>query len=344
LTDSTILAGTTEPITECPALIRGPWSRQARAIVIERETREAFVQYFRKAVKVRNWTPWDDLPLQEIEAFGERLSPETVLLFEAFLGVEDYVGDYVQDAMQVVGKQRGRRNIMLEWGAEELKHAESWHLVLLASGARTEEQLDAYRDRVAQYTWRMGDDHPGLETPLGSAVYAMLQERATYHTYDELRRRVRREYGLPEDPTPEERSRGRQVGAAGALQIVGNDEIAHHGIFLKLVDIYRRYDPVATFETLHQVFHGFKMPALSLIPNAEEMFQVLERIEFYNPVRWVRTVYNPILDALGLENRRALDRAVQTAKLLPAEVSPLAVSWTRQGEWVLDTTPAHSTD
>src|SRR5262249_54908611 len=155
LTDTTAAIGTTEPMAEFPAVIRGPWSRQARASAIERETREAFVQYFRKAVKVRNWTPWDDLPLEEIEAYGDRLSPETILLFEAFLGVEDYVGDYVQQAMQVVGKQRGRRNIMLEWGAEELKHAESWQLVLLASGARTQAQLDAYRDRVAQYTWRM---------------------------------------------------------------------------------------------------------------------------------------------------------------------------------------------
>src|SRR4051794_40169962 len=252
-----------------PFILPGPWSRQARAAAVERETREAFVRYFRKGVKTRNWTPWDDIPLKEIEEHGHRLSPETVTLFEAFLGVEDYVGDYVEEAMHICSRQRGRRNLQLMWGAEELKHAETWKLVLLASGARSEEQIEAYRDKVGEYKWRMREDHPGLDTPLGTAVYAMFQERATYHTYDELRRTVRREYDLPEDPTDAERRRGQQIGAAAAVAIVATDEIAHHGIFLKLVDISKRYFPYETFETIQKVLLGFKMPALDIMPNAD---------------------------------------------------------------------------
>lgn len=332
-------AVSTEPshltVEDLPTVIPGPWSRQARAAAIERETRQAFIAYFRKAIKVRNWSPWDDLPLEEVARYGDRMSPATITLFEAFLGVEDYVGDYVEEAMNLISRQRGRRNIQLQWGAEELKHAESWHLVLVASGHRTDEQLDAYRDRVGQFKWTMREDHPGLDTPLGTAVYTMFQERATYHTYDELRRQVRREYGLPEDPTPEERRRGMQVGAAGALAVVANDEIAHHGIFLKLVDIYKRYQPDETFEMILKVIQGFKMPALKLIPNADELFDVLDRTRFYNPIRWARRVYNPVLEALGVKNKRALERAVQQAKLLPEEINPMRVKWTGRGEYVL---------
>ena len=52
-------------------------------------------------------------------------------------------------------------------------------------------------------------------------------------------------------------------------------------------------------------------------------------------VRWARKVYNPVLEALGLESKRALERAIQQAKYLPFEVSPLDVEWTPRGEWVL---------
>lgn len=324
-----------------PQIHPGPWTRQAKEAAIQRETRDAFQAYFRKSVKTRNWTPWDDLPLSEMRERGSLLSDDTVTLIESFLGVEDYVGDYVEDSMVIVGKIRERRNIQLQWGAEELKHAESWELVLLHSGRRTEEQLDAYRDKVAEHKWRMRDNHPGLDTPLGVAVYAMVQERATYFNYDELRKRIRTEYGLPERNTTEERARGKQIGAAGAFKIVANDEIAHHAIFLQLFDIYKRYLPYEAFDTLFQVLGSFNMPALYLIPNESEMREALYRTKLYTPLKHGRYVANPILDSLGLENKRALERAVQEAKLLPEGLGPEHVKVGRNGEFVVSMTPQH---
>ncbi len=335
----TVTADSVGGVLGKPQIHPGPWTRQAKEAAIRRETRGAFQAYFRKSVKTRNWTPWDDLPLAEMRERGELLSEDTVTLIESFLGVEDYVGDYVEDSMVIVGKIRERRNIQLQWGAEELKHAESWELVLLHSGRRTEEQLDAYRDKVAEHKWRMKDNHPGLDTPLGVAVYAMVQERATYFNYDELRKRIRLEYGLSEVNTPEERARGKQIGAAGAFKIVANDEIAHHAIFLQMFDIYKRYLPYEAFDTLFQVLSSFNMPALYLIPNESEMREALYRTKLYTPLKHGRYVANPILDSLGLENKRALERAVQEAKLLPGGLGPEHVKVGRNGEFVVSMTP-----
>lgn len=322
-----------------PQIHPGPWTRQGRELAIQRETREAFQAYFRKAVKTRNWTPWDDLPLDEMRERGHLLSEDTVTLIESFLGIEDYVGDYVEDGLNIFGKQRERRNLQLQWGAEELKHAESWELVLLHSRRRTPEQLEAYRDKVAEHTWTMRGNHPGLDTPLGTCVYAMVQERATYFNYDELRKRIRSEYGLPEKATVEERARGKQIGAAGAFKIVANDEISHHAIFLQVFDIHKTYLPYESLDTLLTVLSSFNMPALHLIPNESEMREALYRTKLYTPLKHGKYVANPVLDSLGLDNKRALERAVQEAKLLPAGLGPEHVSMSRSGEFVVSMAP-----
>jgi acyl-[acyl-carrier-protein] desaturase len=325
-------------------VLSGPWTREAREHAIAEEVRLAYIDYFRKAVKSRNWFPWDDLPLDEMRERGHLLSDDTITLIESFLGIEDYVGDYVADAINIVGKIRARRNISLVWGMEEAKHAESWELVLLHSGVRTQKQLDEYRDKVNAHTWTMRENHPGMDTPLGVAVYAMLQERATYFNYDELRKRIRAEYGLPEKATAEERARGKQIGAAAAFKIVANDEIAHHAMFLRIVDIYKKYLPEETLDMIFKVFNGFSMPALYLIPNESEMKAALERTKLYTPLKHGRSVANPVLDALGFENKRALERAAQAAKLLPLGLGPEHVAISRSGEFVLSVEPesAHS--
>ncbi len=324
---------------ESPMMLAGPWTREARERAISAEVHDAYIDYFRKAVKVRNWFPWDDLPLAEMRERGHLLSDDTVTLIESFLGIEDYVGDYVADAINIVGKMRARRNISLIWGMEEAKHAESWALVLLHSGVRTQKQIDEYLEKVNAHTWTMGENHPGFDTPLGVAVYAMVQERATFFNYDELRKRIRSEYGLPEQATPEERQRGKQIGAAGAFKIVSTDEIAHHAMFLRIVDIYKKYLPEETLDMVFRVLNGFNMPALYLIPNASDLKDALQRTKLYTPLKHGRSVANPVLDLLGFDNKRALERAVQQAKLLPPGLGPEHVSLSRSGEFVVSMQP-----
>lgn len=322
---------------EMPLTIRGPWTREARMEAINKESRQSFERYFTKAVKVRNWVP-NELPITEMHQLGHKLSDDTATIIQAYLGVEEYVGDYVLEGLELVQNNRARRNLQLAWGAEELKHGWAWELVLLHSELRTEEQLNEYIEEVLSHRWTIRDNHPGLETPLGILCYAMVQERATYFNYDEMRKRIRQEYGLPELATTEERSRGYQSGAAGAFQIVGRDEIAHHGIFLDLVRIHLKYVPDETLETLLKVFRGFTMPAHNLIPNSDQLIEAMKRTLLHTPRKQVTEVNNPILDALGLDNKRAIERGVQEAKKLPPGLGPESVTLSRTGEFVLSTT------
>jgi acyl-[acyl-carrier-protein] desaturase len=319
---------------QIPTIVRGPWTLQARQQAVEKECLQHFIEYFGKAMRTRRWSPWHDLPLEEMRAYGVRLSPETIGLIEGFLGVEEYVGDYVLVGMEMFRENRTRRNLQLQWGAEEMKHGAAWSMVLLHSGARTESEIDQYCKKVAEHRWS-NNDHPGVDGPLGSAVYSMLQERATYFNYRETRLRIRDEYGLPIDPTPEERRRGYEVGAAQAFHVVSMDEIAHHGIFLKIVQTYLTYLPDQAFETAEKVFRGFKMPALRLIPNAREFLRTTVKVGLQSKQKYKLHVYNPILEALGLEDDEAFNRAVQAAKLLPPGLGPDQVKLGKTGEFTV---------
>jgi acyl-[acyl-carrier-protein] desaturase len=62
---------------------------------------------------------------------------------------------------------------------------------------------------------------------------------------------------------------------------------------------------------------------------------VYERTQLYTPLKHYRSVANPILDLLGFENKRALERAVQASKLLPPGLGPEHIALSRSGEYVI---------
>ena len=338
---SNVLTDVVHGLSGIPLVLDGPFTRDARERAVEKESREAFENYFYKAMKIRNWVP-TELPIKEMHQFGSQLSEDTVTIIQAYLGVEDYVGDYVEEGLNLFHNNRVRRNLQLAWGMEELKHSWAWELVLLHSERRTEKQLEDYRDEVLSHKWTMRENHPGLDTPLGVVCYTMLQERATYFNYDEMRKRIRQEYKCPDKMTPAERKNKVQVGAAGAFQIVGRDEIAHHGIFLELVRIHMKYFPQETSEMILKVFNGFTMPALDFIPDAENLELAMRRTKIHTPRKQVVEVNNPVLNALGFENKRALERAVQAAKMLPAGLGPEHTVLSHTGNWVLSMSPEDS--
>ncbi len=214
-----------------PELVKGPWTPAARQRTLDRDVQVHYIEYFGRAMQFRQWSPWHNLPLEEMGQWGGRLSADTCAIIEGFLGVEEYVGDYVLAGLEMFRHDRTRRNMQLQWGAEEAHHGVAWELVLAHSRARTEGQLQEYLAKVRASRWSV-TQHPGIDSPLGSAAYAMVQERATYFNYQEMRARIREEYGLPPTPTEEERQRRYEVGAAEAFRLVGHDEIAHHGLFL----------------------------------------------------------------------------------------------------------------
>ena len=319
---------------QTPLIVPGPWTQAAKQQAIDKECYQHFVEYFGKAMKTRRWSPWHDLPFDEMKAYGDRLSPETISLIQGFLGVEEYVGDYVADGLEMFRNNRTRRNMQLQWGSDELKHGVAWEMVLLHSGARAEEQLKAYVDKVQEHRWTI-KNHAGSDSPLGATIYSMVQERATFFNYQETRARIREEYGLPKNPTDEERKRGYEVGASDAFRIVAIDEIAHHGIFLEIVLTHLKYLPEKALDIMQQVFQGFQMPSLRLIPNAREFIRAIAKTRLHTGERHRQFIHNPILKSLGLEDNEAFNRAVQAAKLLPAGLGPDQVKLGRSGEFVI---------
>jgi acyl-[acyl-carrier-protein] desaturase len=320
-----------------PTIVAGPWTREARQKAVDQECLEAFIEYFGRAMENRRWSPWHDLPIDEMRENGHKLSEDTIHLIEGFLGIEEYVGDYVLEGLEMFRNNRTRRNLQLQWGAEEMKHGVAWEQVLLHSGARTEEQLKEYFAKVAEHRWTTRN-HKGLDTPLGVSIYAMVQERATFYNYEQVRLRVREEYGLPARLTAEEKARGKEVGVAEAFRVVSVDEIAHHAIFLKIVQINLRYFPEETLETMEDVFSGFNMPSLRIIPNRRNFIRSVMRTKLHTAENHLTMIHNPVLKAIGLEDDAAFNRAVQEAKLLPKGLGPEHVSLGKNGQFVISTT------
>ena len=80
-----------------PQVVAGPWTRAARAAAVEAETLQAFVDFFGRALRTGRWSPWHDLPVDEMREYGPRLSTDTIHLLEGFLGIEEFVGDFVRE-------------------------------------------------------------------------------------------------------------------------------------------------------------------------------------------------------------------------------------------------------
>src|SRR5215212_2778034 len=278
-----------------PVVINGPWTREARQAVVDREMLQVFIEYFARSMRTRRWSPWHDLPVDEIRELGPRLSEDTIY------GIEEYIGDFIRDGLESFAVTRHRRNLHLQWGAEEFRHGVALEQVLIHSGARTEAQIDDYGEQIIANPWSHAN-HGGVDGILGASVYAMVQERATYINYEQLRLRVRAEYGLTARTTPEEAQRGRQLGAAEALRLIALDEIAHHGIFLKIGQLYLRYFPEETIEKLQAVNAAFHMPALRLIPNRRAFLGAVRRTRVFDGAKYRQLVFEPVIRALGLEN------------------------------------------
>ncbi len=317
-----------------PTVVIGPWTPEARQKAVDDEILEAFIDYFGRSMKHRRWSPWHDLPFDEMREWAPKLSTDTVTLIEGFLGVEEYVGDYVLAGLEFFRNNRTRRNLQLQWGAEEMKHGVGWELFLLRSGLRTEEEVKEFLKKVTDHKWDP-KNHKGMDTPLGVSIYAMAQERATYYNYENVRLRIREEYGLPKQLTPLEKERGMEIGGAEVCRVIGVDEIAHHGIFLKIVQIHLRYFPETTLDAIQEVFSGFMMPSLRLIPNRKEFIRAVIRTKLQTADTQRDMVENPILRSLGLEDQEAFNVAMQESKLLPEGLGPEHVTLGKNGKFVV---------
>ena len=163
--------------------------------------------------------------------------------------------------------------------------------------------------------------------------------RPTFN-YDELRKRIRVEYGLTEKATAEERARGKQIGAAAAFKIVvERRNRSPRDVPYVLSTSHKKYLPEETLDMIFKVFGGFTMPALYLIPNESEMKAALERTRLYTPLKHGR---------LGRQSGPRCARFRQQARAgtcgtgrqaSAAGLGPEHVAISRSGEFVVSMDP-----
>lgn len=267
-------------------------SKEARDRAIEDAMYENYVAYFRKAEDTRRWKLHKDIPWGETNS---QVSEELTTVIEGFFAVEFYLPDYIMRVMEIIRRSRGRVWFNAMWGYEESKHSMGWEQWLIESGKRTPKQMRDYQEMLMEVELERPWD-----TPSQMIIYQMIQERMTYINYKNAMALAQAEGDAALHKT---------------AHLIGIDEVAHHAFFLRGVQLYLHYYPERTMDDLLYVLKEFQMPAVDIIPNWDTVAENILKLGINNARIFVKDVRNPVLEALGFENKRALEEAAQKIRL-----------------------------
>jgi acyl-[acyl-carrier protein] desaturase len=246
-----------------------------------------FRDFFNKAERKRRWNIEDDIPWGQC---NPKLDPAVADVVESFTAVELYLPDYQGKIIPAVRKSKGRAWFYANWGYEESKHSLALGDWLLKSGQRSEEQMADLERSVFEREWNLPHD-----SQMGMLVYAMVQERATFLAYRNLRQ-VCQERG--DDPALNK-----------LLRLLAVDEMAHHGFFCDCIEIYLKHDRAATLVQLRRVMNDFAMPAIhDLVADSSRRVAAIKGMEIMSEEIYYRDVYLPILDELGIDRLEMRNR------------------------------------
>ena len=206
--------------------------------------------FFYRAERKRRWSLTDDIPWDDA---NPAVDPVVADVVEAFCAVEMYLPDYISKALPLIRKNRGWAWMHANWGYEELKHSLALGDWLLKSGHRSEEQMYDLETKLFEHEWNL---------PTGSAhgmlIYAMVQERATWLNYRNLRARVK-EHG--DDPA-----------LVKLLQLIATDEMSHHSIYMEITKIFLENLP---WVPVIQPYEDYGMQKyVEFTPNPNQQFEV----------------------------------------------------------------------
>ena len=238
---------------------------------------EHFLKYFQNAEAKRRWSIEKDIPWTQTNPESSEI---TAMIVESFSAVEMFLPDYTHRIMTMIRASRGRAWFQANWGYEESKHSmvlEEW---LLRSGKRTEEQVENFSRELLGAEWQLP-----FESPRQMIIYTMIQEMATALNYTNLKKRAEEEG---------------DIALSRALRWISADESAHYNFFRRGVKAYLELEPAETIADLRFVFENFAMPAHALIPEWEMRGKLIEESGIYGPRMYLRKIFLPVLDDLGL--------------------------------------------
>ena len=232
----------------------------------------------------RRWVVERDVPWAQIS--GETLSDAAASMIESFYAVESYLPDFAEKSLGYYRSMIGLSNSYINWSYEELKHGRTLQLILERSGARTAEQMRAFRTALARHRWTM--PYP---TPRQMLIYAAFQEKETNRNYEHLR-----------DLLTEQGS----TGAAQALRIIGRDEAFHHAFYKDVVRMMLEYDEVGAAQDIELVAKSFRMPAQHLMPNMAERVRTMVRHKVFGKRQVRDEAIIPTIKAFGFRDAEEL--------------------------------------
>jgi acyl-[acyl-carrier-protein] desaturase len=237
-------------------------------------------EFFRHAERKRRWSLEDDIPWSQV---NRGLPPEFADVVESFCAVEMYLPDYIAKALPMIRANRGWTSFHANWGYEESKHSLGLSDWLLRSGHRREEEIADLEQLVGTTEW-----DPPHDSPQAMLIYAMVQELATWLHYRNLRLKV-----LPHgDPA-----------LCKLLQYIAVDERAHHAFYRNMVRVFLELDRRETLEHLRRVLLGFQMPAVHMLAHSQQRVARIKNLGIFDEEMFLRDVYQPILDELGVKAR-----------------------------------------
>ena len=272
-------------------------SRQLDSTGLEEAYYRLFRDFFDKAEKKRRWSIRYDIPWDKV---NRDLNPAVGDVLETFCAVELYLPDYIDKAMPMLRKSRGRAWFHANWGYEEAKHSMAMGDWLIASGQRTEDQLREVETQVGAYEWNLPQD-----SAIGMVLYGMTQELATFLHYRNLRHHAENEG----DPA-----------LSKLLTLICVDERAHHDFYKQVTKMYLDRDRDGTIEELRRVVQTFKMPAVDMLAEGRKRVQAIRELKIFDEDIFFRDVVRPLLEGLGIEwsefrQRKPERRAISTPAL-----------------------------
>jgi hypothetical protein len=286
-----------------------PWTIEGRYNAIQKAVGAIYDRYFQKGPR---WVAKHLPQRKEMSDYADKISPESREILLGDFGVESFIEDYAVMAIGASGDSTHTRQIYTQWVFDENRHSKALWYSLTDSGLYSEQEMADYAYRCGQDTWTF-DRQTGHEaTPERGAAYAIAQERQTKRNYQDMQKRIWREYGSPSDSS----GRPAYPAIAGVCQTLAIDEGFHEGVFRQVTRAYLRFWPDKALQAMWDVYEKYRMPIVKL-PNAEAFIDAVLTTGIDSARQVISEVLQPTYEAMGLESRAALRRAARESWDLP---------------------------
>jgi hypothetical protein len=286
-----------------------PWTTGGRNIALQKAVAEIYDRYFAGGPR---WIAKHLPQRKQMGDYASKLSDESKEILLGDFGIESFIEDYAQMAMQACGDSLAIRQTYTQWIYDENRHSAALFYSLVDSGLYTQREMDEYRYQCGLDVWTFERQTGHEPTPERGAAYAIAQERQTKKNYRDMQQRVWEEYGGPKD----ENERAVYPAIAGVLGTLAMDEGYHEGVFRRITRAYLKFWPDKALQAMWDVYEKYRMPMVEL-PNAEAFVDAVLSTGIDSPRAVVKEILKPTYEALGLESRAAVKRAARESWDLP---------------------------